>query len=727
MKLARQYDSMDCGPACVKMIARHYGKDYSLNELRNMSYLSRDGVSVAGIREALEGIGMTSKSFLQPLDVLVEKCPLPAIIHWEQNHFVVLYKIKRNRWNGQRYFYLADPAFSKHHLREDVFCEAWLNGDKGVFIASEPTPAFYERVPKREEHTIAFFVKRYILPFRSSLLQLAVGLGAGIVISLIAPFLTQALVDNGIGQRDMHILTLILIAQIALFIGSSAINLFRNWVVLYMQTRIDIRIISDFLQKVMKLPMKFFEIKSIGDLSRRMSDYGRLESFATSSLLNTVFSMISFIVFAIVIGYYSLGILLLYMGCTVLSTLWMTMYLRKRKSIDYRLFGLSARNENIMYEMLSGMSDIKLNNFQDYKRKEWENIQEELLTASVDSLKIGQQQTTGYNILNQLRDILVTYVVAVSVIRGEITLGMMMSISYIVGQLSSPLSQLVNFIQSYQDARISVDRAGEIHIQENEDARTDYLPVPAENKDIRIEGLYFRYEGPTSPWVLKNVCLSIPKGKVTAIVGESGSGKTTLVKLLLRFYPPQEGMLLIDGHPLGEYAAEEWRKYCGIVMQNNYVFSDTIERNIALGEENIDERRLEEAIRIANLKDYMEKQPLGVKTKIGAAGCGISGGEQQRLMIARAVYKNPSYLFLDEATSSLDAENEKVIVQNLNKFFKGKSVVVIAHRLSTVKHADQIAVMKKGEVVELGTHEQLVASKGIYFNLVKNQLELAKE
>ncbi len=724
MKYYRQFDSMDCGPACIRMIAGHYGRKYPLNYLRNLSYLARDGVSMAGIHEGLDAIGFDARSFRMTLEELNTLCPLPAILHWEQNHFVVLYKIKTDRRNKVHY-YVADPAYGKHKFGEDEFARSWLSGSHGAVMAMEPTSAFYEMVPPKNHYSIGRFFVKYVRPYRNEIFQLSLGLLSGIIFSLIAPFLTQAMIDRGIGNRDMNVIVAVVIAQLCLFLGSYAIGIIRNWVVLYMSTRINIQVISDFLKKIMRLPMTFFETKSVGDINQRIADHYRLESFTTSETLMTMFSLVSFSVFFVIIGFYSIRILIIYTCFTVASIVWMIFFLHKRKIIDYKLFRLRSENQNAIFEMMNGMPEIKLNSFQEYKIREWEEIQARLYKTRMFSLKVNQTQSAGYMILNQSRNIIVTFVVAMAVVKGNLTLGMMMSITYIMGQMNGPLGQLINFIQSLQDVKISLERSGEVYVHDNEDSKDSYKQLPACSDEISIRNLSFRYGGSFSKKVLDNVNIVIPKGKTTAIVGESGSGKTTLIKLLLKFYNPTEGAIYIGPDSIEEYSAENLRKECGIVMQNSYVFADTIRRNIILGDNDCDELRLQEAIRIANIRKFIESQPMGLETKIGTAGMGISGGEKQRLMIARAVYKNPKYLFLDEATSSLDAENEHVIVDNLSGFLKGRTVVIVAHRLSTVKNAHQIVVLRDGKVCEIGTHKQLVDKKGAYYDLVKNQLELA--
>lgn len=726
MKLTRQFDQMDCGPACVRMVANHYGREYPLSYLRTLSHLSREGVSVAGIREALDEIGMESASFEMTLEQIRTECPLPAILHWEQNHFMVLYRVKWSQWKKEWRYSVANPAYGKHTFSEEDFGKCWLNGDKGVVIALDPKNEFYEKKAVKKNHSFLRFAKKYIWPFHRQISQLAFGLLSGILLSLVTPFLTQAMVDNGIGMRDIGIIRNLLIAQICLFLGSFSMELISSWVTLYMGTRININILYDYLRKLLRLPMTFFETKSVGDYQQRIGDHGRLQSFMTQSTMQTVFSLLSCSVLLLIIGYYSLTILLVYIFMTGLSTLWMSYFFRKRKALDYEQFRISARNQNKLYELMSGIIDIKLNAYEDYKIKEWQEMQENLYTMSQKTLRLGQIQNTGFTVIGQIRNIFITFWIAMEVVSGDLTLGMMMSISGIIGQVNGPLSQLISFLQNFQDAKISLERSEEVHLCENED--NDQLKnIPTdEPKDIELRNITFRYTGSTGKAALEHVSFNIPAGKITAIVGESGSGKTTLMKLLLKFYTPNEGEILLGSKKLSEYKAESVRKSSGIVMQDNFIFSDTIRQNIILGEIE-DEERLDKAIEMACLSDYIKGLPLGVYTKIGTEGNGVSGGERQRIMIARAIYKNPIYMMLDEATSSLDAENERHITENLGSLLKGRTLLVIAHRLSTVKNADQIIVLKKGKVVETGTHEELIQEKGYYFNLVKNQLELAKE
>lgn len=722
----RQFDQMDCGPACVRMVSKYHGKDYPLSYLRTLSHLSREGVSVAGIRDALKQIGMHSASFEMTIRQLREKCPLPAILHWEQNHFVVLYDIRQKRFNHGWKYDVANPAYGKHTFTEEEFSKFWLNGDKGVVVACEPTAGFYEKAEVKEKHSLVLFARKYVWPFKREMIQLAFGMLGGMLLSLVAPFLTQAMVDNGIGQRDMTVITSLLIAQICLFFGSFSMGIISNWVTLYMGTRININILQDYLSKLLRLPMTFFETKSVGDYNQRIGDHGRLQGFTTSATMQTAFSIVSAMVLLVIIGYYDIIILTAYLALTGLSTLWMSHFWKKRKSLDYESFKIATKNQNKLYEMMSGITDIKVNAYSEYKIKEWREMQEERYRMGQKSLRLGQIQGTGYTLIGQLRNILITFWIAAEVVEGDLTLGMMMSISNIIGQVNGPLSQLIGFLQQFQDAKISLERSEEVYLCRDEDTE-DMADLPFDKPmDIEIEHLTFRYTGSIGKPALENVSLKIPAGKMTAIVGESGSGKTTLMKLLLKFYPPTEGRILIGGKDIGTYKADSIRKASGIVMQENFIFSDTIRQNIILGE-NIDENKLNRSIEMACLNDYVGNLPLGVHTRIGTDGYGVSGGEKQRIMIARAIYKQPCYMMLDEATSSLDAENEHKITENISKEFAGRTLLVIAHRLSTVKNADNIVVLKHGMVVESGKHEELVAAGGYYYELVKNQLELAKE
>lgn len=724
MKFTRQFDKMDCGPACIRMVASHYGKDYPLSYLRSLSHLTREGVSVAGIRDALEKIGADSASFEMTMEQLRTKCPLPAILHWEQNHFVVLYDVKQHKLTKKWTYFVANPAYGKHGFSESSFEKYWLNGDTGIVIAVEPQEEFYDKKPVKEKHSLTRFARKYVWPFRWELSQSALSMLFGMLLALVTPFLTQAMVDDGINMRNMGLILNILFAQLSLFIGTFIMGLISSHVSLYMSTRININILSDYLGKLLKLPMTFFDTKSVGDYQQRLGDHGRLQNFITYSTLQTLFSIVSAPFYLAIIGWYSMVILSVYLLLTGLSTVWMIYFFRRRKALDYEQFKVNSENQNKQYELMSGITDIKLNGYDDYKMEEWRTLQERSYQMNVKMLKLGQIQETGFTLIGQLRNIFITCWIAAEVVNGHLTLGMMMSISAIIGLVNGPLSQLIGFLQQFQDAKISLERSEEVHLCANEDSIAQ-VDIPIDTpQDIEVNNLTFSYTGSIGQPALKNVSFTIPAGKKTAIVGESGSGKTTLMKLLLKFYEPTKGEIKLGGKNLKNFSAKSIRRASGIVMQDNFIFSDTIKRNIILGEQE-NNKQLKRALTTACLNEFIKKQPLGVNTKIGAEGIGVSGGEKQRIMIARAAYKRPAYLMLDEATSSLDAENEKNITQNLENDFKGRTQIVIAHRLSTVKNADRIIVLRNGEVVEEGNHAELIAQHGYYYQLIHNQLELA--
>lgn len=545
----------------------------------------------------------------------------------------------------------------------------------------------------------------------------------GTILGLITPFLTQSVVDDGIGLHNMSLITSILVAQLTLFFGSFLMSTIGAWVGLYMSTQISIGILGDYLRKLLKLPMTFFETKSIGDYQQRLGDHSRLQSFMTSSTLETMFSLLSIPFYMSIIIYYSAPVLAVFLFFTVISTLWMIYFFRKRKALDYEQFRVSVENQNKLYEMMSGIIDIKVNAYENYKLSEWEQLQMLQYVMKQKSLKLEQIQNTGFTIIGQLRNIIITFWIATLVVNGDLTLGMMMSISTIIGMISGPLGQLTGFLQQYQDAKISLERSQEVHLCVNEDLKNS-LSIPSNAPlDIVLNHIYFSYTGCVGKKVLQDITLKIPAGKMTAIVGESGSGKTTLMKLLLKFYKPTSGQILIGNEDFEKYSAKSMREATGIVMQENFLFSDTIRQNIIMGE-NVDENKLQKAIQIACLSDLFQTHPLRENTKVGNEGVGLSGGEKQRIMIARAAYKHPVYLMMDEATSSLDAENEAHITQNMEEYFSHSTRVVIAHRLSTVRNADNIIVLRHGKIVEQGLHEELIKNKGYYYKLIKNQMEI---
>lgn len=723
-----QFDEMDCGPACLQMIASFFGKEYSLRYLREQCYLTKDGVSLLGISQAAETIGIESISVKLGMDTLLKEKFVPIVLHWNENHFVVLYQIKKT-WRGQYLFKIADPRYGLITLTQTIFEQSWTGGNgKGIALILNPTDPFYTQQEDKKPIKTAPIktLYKYFQPYKVDLIHLCIGLLGGSLITLIFPFLTQLLIDKGVAFKSLNIIFLILLGQLFLFLGASFIEIIRNWVLLHIGTRTNITILSSFLTKLTQLPLSFFDSKRIGDFMQRIEDHNRIEDFLTSQSLFTFFSLINFIVFLAVLAYYSVWIILVYLLLTLVAVGWMFLFYKQRRLLDFTNFAYKSENQSSILELLNGMQEIKLNNFEAYKQNEWEDIQIKLFINNMSILRIDQYQLVGYNFINQFKNIVVTFIAAQQVILGNISLGAMLSITYIVGQMNSPIEQLITFFRSLQDTQLSLERLDEINQKQNEEQaeHLTQLPVNTAQKGIQITDLSFRYEGPQSPAVLQDLNLFIPEGNVTAIVGASGSGKTTLMKLLLKFYPINHGKITINGSSLEELSPKWWRQNCGTVLQDGFIFSDTIARNIATNELDMDEQKLEHAIKMANLESYIEKLPLGVLTKIGANASGLSGGEKQRILIARAIYKNPMYLFFDEATSALDADNEKVIMNNLNQFFQKKTVFIIAHRLSTVKNAQQIIVLNKGEIVEQGNHQELVQLKGHYFHLVKNQLEL---
>ena len=731
MKFTPQHDQMDCGPACLAMIASKYGKSYSLQYLRDNSFLTREGVSLLGLTEASKKIGFDTLSAKLTIEKLIEeKQTLPCILHWNQNHFVVLKKITKNIFTKKHYFHLADPAHGLIKLDEIKFKNSWIVDDnKGVSLFLEPTDDFYKKKPPVNNTVTIKYLFTYLKPYTNKLSIMFLLLLFGSLLTLILPFLTQNLIDNGINTKNVNNITIILFAQLSVFLGAIVFEIIRNWLMLYIGTKISISIISDFLSKLLKLPIKYFDTKLVGDFNQRIQDNERIEHFLTSQSLLTLFSIITFSVFFGVLWYYDFKILFIYLLLTLLAIAWSIFWLNKRYILDYFKFKHRSENQDSIYEMLNGVTEMKLNQFENLKRKNWEKIQDSLFKINIRVLKIDQIQISGFEFINQVKNILVTFIAATFVIKGKMTLGELLSVSYIVGQMNSPVNQLVNFFRSLQEAKLSLERLNEVQNHPTEEQNSNQRTIlisdnSSKNSEIQFNNVSFQYEGPKSPYVLKDINFTIPDGKITAIVGASGSGKTTLMKLLLKFYEPTHGELFFNSENVNNISPKNLRENCGVVMQDGFIFSDTIERNIATGDEYINKEKLQNAVKIANIEEFIKSLPLGYNTKIGASGNGISGGQKQRILIARAVYKNPHYIFFDEATSALDAENEKIIHDNLQQFFKGKTVLIIAHRLSTVKNADQIIVLKNGEIAEIGNHQQLVQNKADYFNLVKNQLEL---
>ncbi|WP_367209027.1 peptidase domain-containing ABC transporter [Sphingobacterium sp. R2] len=736
-KFSIQHDIMDCAPTCLKMVAEYYGKKYSLEYLRELCHLGKNGVSLLSISEASEILGFRSLMVKLNIQKLLNDSPLPCILHWNQDHFVVLLAIKSkgnfikrifDKESTSKEFMIADPAHGIVKLDEETFYKAWIStyNERGIALLLEPTPDFYTRKEITEKQRGFAFLFRYLKPFKKHIVQLGLGMLAASVISLTLPFATQILLDQGVSEKKLSVVYVILLAQLFLIFGNMSIELVRSWLLLHINSRISLSIISDFLSKLLKLPIRYFDSKAVGDIAQRINDHHRIENFLTGSILTSLFSFINIIVFTIVLAIYDLKILALFVAFSIFGILWILLFQKKRKEMDYKRFSRSRENQDKLYELITGMQEIKLFGSETPKRWEWEQLQVKDYKLNIKSLALEQYQRTGLVFVTHVKNILITFIAATEAIKGNLTIGQLLSISYVIGQTTGPIEQLVNLIRSAQDAKLSMIRLQEIHNKQDEETigKEKILFPQLTFGDLFIENLSFQYEGPNSPYVLKNINLCIPKGKVTAIVGTSGSGKTTLMKILLNFYQPTQGKVSVGESDLSKISPKLWRSYCGSVMQDGYIFYDTIAKNIAMDGENIDEQKMEMAIRVANLKDFVESTPNGYTTKIGLSGMGISGGQRQRILIARSVYKNPEYIFFDEATSSLDANNEKTIIDYLNDFFRNKTVVIIAHRLSTVKKADQIIVLDNGKIEEIGNHSTLISNRGKYYELVKNQLEL---
>lgn len=719
-----QHDSMQCGIACLQMICKHFGREYSLDFLSKLCFATNEGVSLLGIDDAANKLGLKTLCVKASMDEL-DKISLPAILHWNQKHFVVLYKIKK----GRKY-YIADPGKGLTTHTNKEMQEHWLStNSKGVAMMLEPTPHFYDTknasgVGEKEIHSFRFlygYVRRYYKYFG----MIAVGLALGSIIQLVLPFLTQAIVDKGIKHQDLNIILLILFGQLMLTISRTFIDFLRRWILLRISMKINISLISDFFIKLLKLPMSFFDTKLLGDLMQRMNDHGRVNNFLTQNVLNIVFSLLTLIVFSVVLVIYDKFVFLVFLIGSMLYGGWIALFLKRRKVIDYELFEQQAINNNRTYEFITSMQEIKLQDCEQRKRQEWEHIQKDLFKIQQKSLRLQQQEEAGGIFINELKNIAITVMSAAAVIEGNMTLGMMLAVQYIIGQLCSPVEQLMDFFYSLQDVKISLERINEIHSMEDENGKAGLLTsIKQKSKGINIQNVIFKYNPHVLTKTIDHVDIQIPQGKVTAIVGASGSGKTTLIKLILGYYSVIEGRICIGSTNINDVNKQWWRRQCGVVMQDGVIFSESIAKNIAVDDAEIDQVRLLEAAKISCIFDYVMGLPLKFDTKIGRDGIGLSQGQKQRILIARAVYKNPEYIFLDEATNSLDANNERKIVENLDRFYKGKTVVIVAHRLSTVKNADQIVVIDHGKVVETGTHDTLTLKRGAYFQLVKNQLEL---
>ena len=727
-----QLDSMDCGPTCLRIIAKHYGQEISPQKIRDLCFNGHSGSSLLGISDAAEALGFHCVGVKLRWNQLRGEAPLPCIVHWNQNHFVVVYRITKHQ--GKSYVHISDPAAGLLKYSEEQFLKSWIStktndGQKecGVALLIEPTPAFYSNngLARETKKFSLMHLLQYLKPHRQSIIQLFLAMIVASLLSLLLPFITQSVVDQGVTLGRLSFIKTMLIAQLLIVVGQLANDLIRNWLMLNMTARVSISLISDFLSKLMRLPISFFDTKMTGDIMQRIQDHSRIQNFLTNSLLSIVMAVVLLIIYGAILGGYNIKILLIFILGTVLYVGWVLVFLRWRRKLDYMRFQEAANNQSNIVQLIGGMQDIKLNNCEKQKRWEWERIQAKLFKISIKGLTLSQTQQIGGTFIDQTKNVVISFLAAKAVIDGNMTLGMMTALTYIIGQLNAPVSQFISFVREFQDANISMERLGEIHNREDEEpsGREKNQIIP-EEADIDFEDVVFQYDGPHSQKVLDGISLHIPHGKVTAIVGASGSGKTTMLKMMLGFYAPVSGKVTLGGQDLKNYSENCWRRQCGCVMQEGYVFSNSIAENIALCDDVPDMAHVRQAARIANIHEWIERLPLGYNTRIGADGHGLSIGQKQRILIARAAYKNSPYLFFDEATNSLDANNEKVIMENLDRLFQDKTVVIVAHRLSTVKNADNIIVLDNGRIVEEGTHTELTSKRGYYYELVRNQLEL---
>ncbi len=728
----RQLERMDCGPTCLQMVAQYYGKFYTHHYLREICYTDRAGVNLDGLNRGAETLGFDTIATAFTLEELLLEAPMPVILHWKQNHFVVL----RGRAGGRKartHFVVADPEHGRMVLPEAEVRSKWQTPgkDTGFAIVLQPGETFYTlQASAANSYAISNLpLWDFVRGFKKYFLQLLLCMVTAAVINLFFPVLTKQLIDKGVALKSLSMIGLLLVGQLALFTGNLLVTVIQNWTILYVNARLNIKIISAFLIKLIQLPIAFFDTRLMSDIMIRIDDHDQIEHFLSSSSLQAVFSTLTFVVLSGLLFMYSPLLFALFIAGSALSVAWAIHCIKKTKHINYNRLELLGDSRNSLYEIIYGMSEIKLNNAETVKRQEWERQQVKLYEVSKRGMRVQQSLQAGTAAITHLKGLLITFVAASLVVQNQLTIGEMLGITLIVGQLNQPLETGIQFFQSLQYARISINRLNDIYIKEDEDEKYErhknVLPVAGKSNGLlTLNNLSFSYNGPLSPPVFDGLSTSFPINRTTAIVGSSGSGKTTLMKLLLKFYDPAAGQLIVDGVPLDNIHPQEWRSRCGVVMQDGYIFSDTVLRNIVVGDELPDTGRLEQACRIANIHEFIQGLPLGFETKIGGTGSGISAGQTQRILIARAVYRNPAFLFFDEATSALDAHNEKVIMENLQQFYRDRTVIVIAHRLSTVRHADKIIVLEKGRIVEEGNHERLTALRGAYYQLVKNQLEL---
>lgn len=715
----KQLDSQDCGLACLKMISKYYGVEiYNSNPVLLESNLLKQGLSVSDLQITAESLGFETLAVKLDYESAVNNATLPAIFFWNQNHFLIVYKIKNDK------IYIADPAFGKVKYSKIDFLKGWTqNKGEGIILILEPNKNLYKNINynKEKSKNNLLYITQYLKKHRVQLFLISITLLISSCIELIFPFFTQKILDKGVVLHDVQFIYLILVAQVVVFISKISLEFYRSWLFIHISSRISLSIISDFLDKLMQLPLKFFNSKNIGDLTQRIQDHKRIEEFLSKDLIQTVFSLFSILIYALILLYFNTNIFYIILVSTTLELLWIFRFIKKIKILDQKTFSLEAKDQNKIYELINSMQEIKLNNLEINKRIEWQKIQTKLYFNNIDKLKTNQQYES-YRFINFFQTILVLFVAAIAVMNQSLTIGSMLAIMFIIGGINAPISKVINFILQYQLVKLSFERLNEIHNKPNEENNSTISEL-SQIYDINLNNISFSYDNSNN--ILKNISLNIPKGKTTAIVGVSGSGKTTLLKLILKFYAPQQGNISLNNSTLQEIDNKLWRSKCGVILQDSFIFSDTISYNISL-KSSVDEEKMQNALNLANVNEFINKLPLKLNTIIGSEGVGISQGQKQRILIARAIYKNPDYLFFDEATNSLDAGNEKLIVENIDHYFRNKTMIIVAHRLSTVKNADQIIVLDNGQIIEKGSHNELIKIRGKYFELIHNQLELGE-
>ena len=714
----RQLDQMDCGPICLKIVGEHFGREYHLDHLRQISSISKGGVSLAGLSNALTEMGIQSVGVIASLNEVKEEMPLPAIAHWRGNHFVVIYRC------GRKFLYLSDPAIGLLKLSYQEFMDGWCQAgsNQGILLLLEPNSSSTISTPSVESFAGFGFLVQYILPYTKYLYQLGLGLSIAAAIQIIFPLVTKSLVDVGIGYLDIKFIFLIAMFQLLLMLTLSGTYLIRDWILLHLNSRISLNMLSNFLDRILQMPLSFLDSKTTGDFMQRIYDHHKVEEFLGASAMSVLFDLSTVIVFGVVLYLFDIHVFMIFFSGTTIFFLWSFSFMKRREKVDHQIFDLQRKEQSNLLQILKAVIDIKINNSEIRRKTEWAKNQIHLFQLKTNLLKIDQLQINGGKVIHEFTKIIIIFYSAQAVISAEITLGTMLAIQFVVASLSLPVSSIIDFSINAQRARLSLVRLSEIHSLPQENCAGCIRKKKRAKGAIRIMNLSFGFN--EEFLILKNLSAVIPEGKITAIVGPSGSGKTTLLKLLLKLYVPKEGKIIVGEEHLDDLNHQEWRKRCGVVLQEGIIFNDTLERNITEGKSSrpSDLVRLRRAIQLSNLSELVDQLPLGLQTKIGEVGQNLSGGEKQRVLIARAIYKEPNYFFLDEATSSLDSENEKVISQNLLQAFTKHAVVIVAHRLSTVRSADQILVMNKGSIVESGKHEELLLKKGIYYELVQNQL-----